>query len=591
MPKSYAGQKFSNINDSNTNINSLISFQSNLYFVTFTKHFNGLLIPYTIVNAAGSVQVHSDTLRHDFQQGAGNGVVTPTIGQSYDNAFILVYKVAVATGTLEVDIHTVEVLDLPETTLNVFTSVHPATTIKVKTKHIAWHGFREIPEALVILDNSITVAATNNQRSMVGNASDSKLFASRLALEVLTINNVPASGNQLPTVNIPDNVGTVNVQQAPIILLIPYGPNLTVGQQINFRFEFPGLVLIGTIADPNNPPPPPPPFTTAVLSDINLAGNYNYVAYNILNIKPPPSVLPPNTGIIEGISSVTFTLFAVGGQMGKDITYFWKGTSVPAKNNLYGPGNYTIAVPSGASSMFVSAWGGGGAGGKNDLDFQAGIGVSEAGGGGGGSSAAFTLTQTISGFSSITVDVGAGSKSAGNNGGDTTLTFGNFSIIAQGGGAGGNGDIEEQSPAAGGTGGTVSFLQNQKPISSISGVKVYNGAVGGAAGPIAGPGGYTSRGQTGSISITGYSGGIGGLVDDDIVGTVLLSGPGGGAGGFNGQGAGAGSYYLIIPDIWGVTYSGYSSVSMSGAGGAEKAPHSIANIANGGDGGSIVFFS
>ena len=96
MPQTYNGQKFSNISYSDTNTNSLVSFQSNLYFVTFIEHFNALLIPYNIVNAAGSVQVHGDTLRHDFQQGAGNGVKTPIVGQSYDNAFILVYKIAMS---------------------------------------------------------------------------------------------------------------------------------------------------------------------------------------------------------------------------------------------------------------------------------------------------------------------------------------------------------------------------------------------------------------------------------------------------------------------------------------------------------------
>lgn len=584
--KTYAGQKFSNISFSNSNINSLVSFQSNLYFATFIKHFNSLVIPYSIVNAAGTVQIHGDTLRHDFQQGAGNGATPPTVGQSYDNAFILVYKIAIVTGTLEVDIHTVEVLDLPEVGFNVFTSAHPTNTIKVKTKHIAWHGFREIPEALIVLDNSITVAAVNNQRSMVGNASDSKLFASRLALEVLTISGVLPNGNQPPTANIPDNVGIVNVQQAPVVLLLPYGPNLSIGQQVTFRFEFPGPVIIGTIGDPNNPPPAN---TIAVLSDNNLPGQYNYIAYNILNIKPPASSLPSNTGIVEGISSVTFSLFGPN-VTSKGVTYVWKGISTPAKNNLYGPGNYTIDVPSGASSMFVSAWGGGGAGGKNDLSFSVGVGVSEAAGGGGGSSGAFSLTQATSGFNSITVDVGAGSRRAGTNGNNTTLNFGNFTIIAQGGGAGGNGNINETSPAVGGTGGTVSFLQNQNPISSIPGATVYNGVAGGAAGPIAGSSGYTSRGQSGSTSTTGYSGGAGGLVDDSLIGTVLLSGPGGGAGGFNGQGAGAGSYYLIVPDIWGITNSGYSAISMSGAGGAGEGPKSIANIANGGDGGFTVFF-
>lgn len=585
-------QTFSNILSTNINISTIINCQTSLFANNFTQLFLGLLIPYDTQFAAGFLQSHSDTLRHAFANGAGNGVSSPVVGQTYSTAFILVRKIKAANSQLEVHIHTPEVLGLPETTLNTFSSAHTVSSGTAKTKHVGWQGFKQIPEALRILDVTasnlaITVTTPNAERSMTGNASDGKLFAGRLALEILTIVNIPFTPGQAPTVPIPDNVGLVNVQQAPVILQIPFGPNLTLGQQITFVFEVPGFVLISTVPDPANPPAPG---TSALLSDVNLTGQFSSIAYNVLPIKPSPNVFPPNTGAVEGISSVTFTLIAIGGSP-NNISYFWRGASVPSKNNIYTPGNHSIPVPAQATTMFITAWAGGGAGGKNDKSFNPfNGGARDVGGGGGGGGAAFTLTQSVSGFSSITVDVGAGSKSAGKAGANTEVDFGTFKVIAGGGGAGANGNVNNNTAVAGGSGGLVTIFNGTTPLPSLPGLTIINGVNGGGSGLLV-PSDSENTGQQGSTSATGYLGGHGGTLNANVLAAPLLSGPGGGAGGFNGYGATAGSFYLIVGEVWGTTKSGSSAAPISGAGGAGEGPNSISNIANGGDGGAIVYFS
>lgn len=587
--KTSRGQIFSNITTSNTNNKTLISFQSNLFFNRFEKYFNGLLIPYNTDKAAGFLQSHSDTLRHDFKNGAGTGVKPPVEGETYDNAFILTRKIKAPEKDLEVHIHTTEILNLPEKTLNTFSSVHTITSGKAKTKHTGWQGFREIPEALRIQDNAtpLTVVRPNAERSMIGAASDNKLFASRLVLETLTIANIPPDGNlQGPSVIIPDNVGFVNVEQAPIILLIPFGPNLTLGQQITFSFGIQGPVLIGTTPDPNNPPSPG---TFGILSDSNIPGTWSSIVYNLLPIKPPPSIYPPNSiGAVEGISSVTFTLIAIGGTQGGNISYLWKAISTTSRYSVFLPGTTNISVPPGSTSINIAAWAGGGAGGKSDSKFVVGEGASAAGGGGGGSGGAFTLIQNISGISSISLNIGTGSKVAGQDGNNTEVTIGNFLIIAQGGKAGGNGSIDSNTPANGGLGGNVLFFSGQQPISPLDGATIYNGVQGGQAGP---NNNATSKGNPGFTSATGYPGGDGGALDSDILSTPFISGPGGGGGGFNGKGATAGSFFLTGFGIWAITNSGNPADISGGGGGAGEGPRSISLIANGGDGGAIIFFT
>ena len=297
-----------NVSNTNSNNDTVISFQGNLYTNTFNQLFLGLLIPYDNNPAAGLFQAHSDTLRHEFVNGAGNGLQVPITGQTYTTAFVLARKVVAPGQELEVHIHTIEVLNLPEIGFNVFSSVHTAVSEKAKTKHIGWQNFRELPEALVVADGSnvLTVVSMRAERSMTGSASDNKLYASRLALEIIGIVNLVGSDNpQGPSMVIPDNVGFVDVLQSPVMLSIPFTSNLILGQQVTFNFRIGGPVLITTAPDTLNPPPAG---TTAVLTDNNIPGTWTSIVYNLLNIKPFPSTYSPTTvGAVEGISSVTFT--------------------------------------------------------------------------------------------------------------------------------------------------------------------------------------------------------------------------------------------------------------------------------------------
>ena len=385
----------------------------------------------------------------------------------------------------------------------------------------------------------------------------------------------------IPSRIIPDDVSIYDVPQAPVILLIPFGPNIRLGHEITFNFEAAGPILIGTAPDPSSPPPPG---TSSVLKIQNTPNEWNSIVFNILpNNLPYPSQPPYIVGSVPGVSSVTFTLIAIGGTSTNQ-TYFWSGTTTPSKVYTT-PGITTIPVPVGSTRMTIAAWGGGGAGGKNGQNW-----FGNAGGGGGGSSGALSLTQNVSGITSITLNIGAGSKTAGESGKDTAIDFENFRIVAQGGGAGGNGSVSgddsSSTPAAGGSGGGVQFLQGGQSISPLPGSIIYNGVNGGSGGANS----NITTGNAGTMSATGYSGGAGGTLDT-IFSPKFLSGPGGGAGGINGHGATAASFYVIIPpNTWGNTNRGSSATYSNGAGGAGEGPNSIPNIANGGDGGAVVIF-
>ena len=558
----------SNITNTNVNNNSLTLLQDNLYVNTFNKKFEGLLIPYDNYQAAGLFQTHSDTVSHNFGKGAGNGTQVPIVGQDYSTAFILVRKITATGKTLKVQIHTTEVLGVPEVGFNVFSSVRTVASERVQVKHTGWHDFREIPEALTIADgNGITVIGGAPERSMMGSVSDNKLFASRLALEILTVANLPLTDSlQGPTMTIADNVGFVDVVQAPVVLLIPYGPNLTLGQQITFNFKAAGPITIGTTPDTSNPPPSN---VTSLLSDNNIPGDWTYIVYDVLNIKAAPNIYPPSSyGVVDGISSVTFTLIAIGGSTSAP-TYFWRGSSTPIKNNLLGTGNHDLVVPAQATTLFLTAWAGGGAGGKN--------GGPESGsdncGAGGGAGAAFTLTQAVTGISSFTLSIGKGSTSAGVAGTGTTVNYNNITIIANPGDAGDDGPTPGTVGlhALGGLGGSVKYLVNGNSIPIPVNVIAYTGANGGNAQPATKN--NISTGMIGQSSATGYAGGSGGSLNQNNSG-IIISGAGGGGAGFTGSGANAPnfSYNGNIIQNWQPTYAGSRSASGSGAGGAGEGP-------------------
>lgn len=583
----------SNVLNTNSNNNTVISFQNNLFTNTFRQLFLGLLIPYENNPAAGLFQAHGDTLRHLFMNGAGNGAQIPVVGQTYTTAFMLTRKVVVPGATLEVHIHTVEVLNLPEVGFNVFSSGHTEASQKAKTKHIGFQGFREVPEALRILNGSnvITIMSPKAERSMTGTGSDNKLFASRLILEVLGIVDLPITPDlQGPSMIIPNNVGFVDVLQTPVTLLIPFGPNLTIGQQITFNLQVPGPVLISTPPDPENLPPPQ---ASSVLTDNSLPGAWSSIVYDLLNLKPSPTIYPPATvGIRVGVASVTFTLTAISGGPSNP-TYLWRGLGTPSQSTLLTPGSHTLTVPAQATTFYLTAWSGGGAGGRNGGPTGDG---SDCCGGGGGAGAGLTLSQPVAGISFFNVYVGAGSRTAGESGLATVITFSEsngteIEIIATAGGPGGNGPTPSltASPAPGGSGGIIQYYVNQTQTPPPPNLIVYNGASGGTAGPVT----QTinlSYGLPGNPSPTGYPGGAGGLLNQ-MSSNLIISGAGGGAGGFNGTGASAPSFYFnYITHGWIPIGSRSNAAPASGAGGAGEGPRSIAGVANGGDGGAIYYF-
>lgn len=386
------------------------------------------------------------------------------------------------------------------------------------------------------------------------------------------------SQQQVPTIIVPTDVSDYTVDQAPVSLLIPFGPNLNLGHQITFYFNVASPVLIGVIPDPANPPPSG---STATLSD-NSTGNWSSIIYNPLPLSLIPT--PSSMGVVNNVASVTFTLTAIAQNQS---AYFWKGESIFNQYKAFPPGSYTIPVPPGTSTMKIAAWGGGGAGGKNSQtqDHQA-----ERAGAGGGAGAAFLLVQPVSGINSITLSVGQGSKNASQGGQNTVVSFSNVQITASGGAAGNDGNTTVPNPAVGGSGGIVTYSVNNKIITPPSSVTIFNGSKGGDAGPV--HNGEKSIGGNGETSAYGYSGGAGGYIDPNDAG-VLVSGPGGGGGGFFGPGARAPSFKIPVPIIilYHVENSGSSAGVLSGAGGAGEGPISVARVANGGDGNAIVIFS
>lgn len=586
-------QTFSNVLMTNINGESNVNYQHNTFYNNFSRIFLGLLIPYDTQFAAGLFQSHSDTLQHHFNAGAGNGLLAPVAGQTYSTAFILTRKIAKAVDELEVHIHTPEVLGLPETTLNVFSSAHTVSSGPAKTKHVGWQNFKQIPEALRILDLvegqplTITVTDSNAERSMTGNASDGKLFAGRLALEILNVVGFASTGPLGPTIIIPENVGLVNVQQTPVVLQIPLSVNLTLGQQITFRFEVPGPVLIQAA-----PPIVNPPNTiTETLADSMIPGTWSSIVYDILPIAPPMSLYPPATvGVVTGVSSVTFTLMAIGGNS-TNTNYFWRGTSIPSRNSLFTPGFYVVSVPPGATTATIVAWGGGGAGGASVRNSS----LNERSGGGGGSAGGFRLVnQPIgAGVTDFAITVGLGSTTLGIDGGATIVNLRNATINAGGGGAGQNGDLSTTVPAKGGFGGVVTY-----PLSfPFVNFTPVNGVAGGAAGEVVfgsnAPPVQNSLGFPGQTSGTGYLGGMGGNIQ--VYPPIeSADGPGGGAGGYNGTGASAGSFSLNFVDPvtpWKVSDPGKPAAPQSGAGGAGAGPIRIDSITNGADGAVILTFN
>lgn len=209
---------------------------------------------------------------------------------------------------------------------------------------------------------------------------------------------------------------------------------------------------------------------------------------------------------------------------------FWRGDgtwAAPASGSSSGPtvqvftssGSFT--VPTGITSVKVTAMGGGGGGGGGNT------GSGLAGGTGGVTGGGIAIVSGLTPGASVSVTIGSGG----------------------GGGSGG----------AGSSGGTSSF-------------GAYVTATGGAAGSSGASGASGTFSTTGTIlfrnsSLSYGGGGPGGQgIDDTFSGTGGMGGGGGGGGGHSGGGGGGASYYSSANLASGGFVYGFGSVGSTGGG-------------------------
>lgn len=180
------------------------------------------------------------------------------------------------------------------------------------------------------------------------------------------------------------------------------------------------------------------------------------------------------------------------------------------------PGTYSFTVPTGVTSITVSAWGAGGAGGG-----VVGNNNNPRGGGGGEAGSYVRGTMAVTAGTVYTVVVGSGgtgSTSGGTAG--TASSFGGSGVFNAIGGAGGAGAVNASRLGAGGnttnTGNVVSGTSTASTYggnggnATVSGAASYSGGGGGSAG--AGGNGGNGGTATGSIAggTAGASGGVAG---------------------------------------------------------------------------------
>lgn len=593
------GQVFSNIVTSNTNLQTIIAFQSNTFSNSFSQLFKGLLIPYYANSAAGFLQSHGDTLEHAFTQGAGTGVIPPTVGATYSTAFILLFKITAPNSTLEAHVHTTEVLHLPETTLNIFSSAHNVSSEKAKTKHVGWQSLREIPEALRILDNTtpITVTQRNAERSMIGAASDDKHFSGRLVVETLDVTAanyppVPPDNPLGAVLVIPDNVGVVNVEENAV-MYIPIPASPTIGQQITFNFLNGDFFGITAVADPTNPPSLP--LVVVIRDSRGSPTTGNFIAYSLYDITPPKGLYPSppyNIITVKNTVSVTFTLTnltLVGGNLQVTLT----AVSIPGTSQLLGPGSYTIPIPKNVSNVRIIFWAAGGSGGPFASLVEA---FYYGSGGGGAGGATIFYTTTVTNLQSILMNVAPTTNSVGVAGNPTVAIFSYSTKIdnftALGGNGGGiatyNDNSEQFVPAPGGTGNGATFTYNNQSVTPPPNFTVITGANGGNGGPPTLEG--SSKGFDGQPNnFSGEPGGIGGTCIGPSHFGPIVSGSGGGSGGYQGPGGSGGNFTTYFGGQ--VIINGVAGPSAGlGGGGGGQGPADIPGVINGGAGGALVTF-
>lgn len=279
------------------------------------------------------------------------------------------------------------------------------------------------------------------------------------------------------------------------------------------------LTITVSLAAPSNLSYPSPQTYTqnSAIAVLNPTVTGTVTSYSVSPALPSGLSLNTSTGAISGtptaISSATGYVITASNSSGSTnftLTITVNSAFSPV-THTYTSGSGTETVPTGATSVTISAWGGGGSGGATDV-----LSTNIAGGGGGGGYASKTVSVT--GGQTFSYSIGNGGTGVvptftavnGNAGAATTVSGGSVSISAGGGSAGG---------VAGGAGGTAS-----------GGSTNTSGTNGGGVGSV-------SQASTGSTSYGGGSpnGGNNAIYSSSSGTGTGGNAPGGGSSGISGN--------------------------------------------------------
>lgn len=530
-------------------INSEIISHSNLFVYHFNKFFNGLLIPYN-GSGEGIINSQSDQHRLIFNNGAGEGRTFIPNGAVFNTGFVLARKI----GNVNITIHSPKIVGIPDS-LQVISTIE--TIPKAKVKHPAWVGLKDIPASFTLIGNALF----RTDRSLIGAATDNKLFVGRAAYEVRDqSNNVEM---------IPDNVGVFDATISQSIIQLPATSEATVGQVVTIRFTISGSFTIQASKDSTDPN------FSVKLQDLSISSKqtFDQIAYfSVPTFSPAPAGLP----IVFDALQVQFT-----SKLDDNKGIVWTGvtTSQPLSANrlTFGPGNQNIAVPAGAVSVYIEGWSGGGAGG--DVIWDPANGSMVQSGSGGGSGSKFIVNLPIT-FTRIIASIGKGGQNANDNGEETKVEVGSFTFIT-GPGLGGKPAPSNGNAQVGGDGGIVTITPSTPP-----GTQTFNGMQGG---------GNMLEFNTTAQGLPGqdlppFMGGQGGSVPSTSQFTAV-AGTGGGAAGPSGNGASGCNFGL--DQLGDYVEIGGCSPAQPSAGGAGQGPDvpERQNNVSGGNGGLVVIFS
>ncbi len=232
----------------------------------------------------------------------------------------------------------------------------------------------------------------------------------------------------------------------------------------------------------------------------------------------------------------------------------WAPVIGQSSETFTSPGSTTFTVPDGVTQITVQVWGAGGAGGAGTQQGQ----TRRSGGGGGGGAYQFQ-TYAVTPGQVINITIGAGGSTSAAAGGNSQISFGATTLIANGGTGGSNatggGGGSNGAGGAGGTGGTYNGG------SGASGVADNGGGGGGSAGT--GANGNNGSGISGGTAVTGGgAGGNGASIDGGNGNPGGVPGGGGGGGRGNGSAGGAGGNGQVIVS-WSPPNASNSTITAS----------------------------